>query len=325
MTTRNSYLDLVKTVLIYLVTLGHTVQMIGYKNDQWAFWYDPVFKFIYSFHMPLFIAISGYFTYISLYKRDTFSFIKNRASSILVPLLCWGIITFTIQSIVNQSFSKNIEWFWFIWALLIFSGVACVAKSLKIDNIYFWILSTIVLACLPLNRFLFNWINTLYPFFAIGYLVARFDLSQIIKFIQKTQIIIFIVSIIGIIHWDKPDYLYITPLSINYLQINIFRLVTATLCSISFLCIIYWIYKKLLKENVGTMVLNIGKETLALYLMQACFFHFYTLWVIPKYPDLKHNDIVSILISFVILLVLHYLIQLMNKSKFLKKYLLGNR
>jgi len=55
---RNTFLDFVKFGLIFLVTLGHTIQMIWYVNDK-LFWFDKMFHGIYSFHMPLFMAISG--------------------------------------------------------------------------------------------------------------------------------------------------------------------------------------------------------------------------------------------------------------------------
>lgn len=49
--------DMVKLITIFLVIVGHIIQFIGIN------WYDyfGVEKFIYSFHMPLFIIISGYF------------------------------------------------------------------------------------------------------------------------------------------------------------------------------------------------------------------------------------------------------------------------
>ena len=54
---RNSYLDIMKGISIFLVLLGHSIQYgskISYVGSR-LFFNDPVFKLIYSFHMPLFV------------------------------------------------------------------------------------------------------------------------------------------------------------------------------------------------------------------------------------------------------------------------------
>ena len=49
---RNTYWDTVKGILIVLVVIGHTGTMMG---DRWL-------SVIYSFHMPLFMFVSGFFS-----------------------------------------------------------------------------------------------------------------------------------------------------------------------------------------------------------------------------------------------------------------------
>ena len=59
---RDSFCDTLKGILILLVILGHVLE-IG--NDIVS---NSVYHFIYLFHMPLFVFISGFFTkeYISI-------------------------------------------------------------------------------------------------------------------------------------------------------------------------------------------------------------------------------------------------------------------
>ena len=54
---REYYLDAVKAIAIILTVLGHCIQWI--LGD--TFGEDRLELFIYSFHMPLFMIISGYF------------------------------------------------------------------------------------------------------------------------------------------------------------------------------------------------------------------------------------------------------------------------
>ena len=49
---------LLRGLLIYLVTVGHSLQYLVLWNQN--YFSDGLFKFIYMFHMPLFMVISGY-------------------------------------------------------------------------------------------------------------------------------------------------------------------------------------------------------------------------------------------------------------------------
>lgn len=66
MTKRITYLDSLKAILILLVILGHAVQ---FNTEEYET--NPLFQFIYSFHMPLFLFISGYLTCRGSFKGGT--------------------------------------------------------------------------------------------------------------------------------------------------------------------------------------------------------------------------------------------------------------
>lgn len=55
-THRIDYLDTVKALAIFCVILGHSIQYFDVSGElKW------MYSFIYSFHMPLFMAVSGFF------------------------------------------------------------------------------------------------------------------------------------------------------------------------------------------------------------------------------------------------------------------------
>ena len=56
MKQRNSLIDSIKFVLIFFVVLGHALEL----NRDIAL-NMKAYSFIYSFHMPAFIMLSGYF------------------------------------------------------------------------------------------------------------------------------------------------------------------------------------------------------------------------------------------------------------------------
>ncbi len=54
--TRDAYFDNLKFLLIALVVVGHMIEPL--YDDPWL---KPLYVLIYSFHIPLFVLISGYF------------------------------------------------------------------------------------------------------------------------------------------------------------------------------------------------------------------------------------------------------------------------
>lgn len=65
---RNYSLDIFKGILIFLVVFGHF--LLPVKEREYAL-FNKLFFFIYSFHMPAFIFLSGYLYYDSWKRKGT--------------------------------------------------------------------------------------------------------------------------------------------------------------------------------------------------------------------------------------------------------------
>lgn len=61
MEKRELYPDIIKGIAIILVVLGHCIQFGSAFSTNLLFFKSSIFIAIYSFHMPLFMLISGYF------------------------------------------------------------------------------------------------------------------------------------------------------------------------------------------------------------------------------------------------------------------------
>lgn len=70
---RNKYLDVVKYVLIFLVVWGHVIQQTSHL-PPYPEQIDPLVRFIWTTHMPLFMGLCGYFFYKSLAKYNNAAF-----------------------------------------------------------------------------------------------------------------------------------------------------------------------------------------------------------------------------------------------------------
>ena len=97
-----NYIDFLKGNLVLFVILGHCM-LFGFTNtitSEYTVESNYLFRFIYSFHMPLFMLISGYFTFNSIKKKSFKEIIKIRFNQLIFPLLLLSIIT----SLNNQDF-----------------------------------------------------------------------------------------------------------------------------------------------------------------------------------------------------------------------------
>lgn len=87
---RLQYIDIAKGICILLVVIGHILQ---YNFEGSA--KDSTFSFIYSFHMPVFMLLSGYVAALSHRRIDRIeasNFIKKKFLSLVVPFCTWGLL-----------------------------------------------------------------------------------------------------------------------------------------------------------------------------------------------------------------------------------------
>lgn len=103
MSLRLAYVDRLKGFAIFLVVLGHVIQM-NVKN----YGESPVFNVIYSFHMPFFFFLSGYVAEKASpvgTVLDYATFVRKKAAGLLLPLFAWPLVgryAFTQGSAVSE-------------------------------------------------------------------------------------------------------------------------------------------------------------------------------------------------------------------------------
>lgn len=84
---RLDFIDYAKGIAILLVVIGHLLQynLVGTTAKE-------LFDIIYSFHMPLFMFLSGYVASLTIDKQlvDKGLFVKKKAVSLLIPFVFMG-------------------------------------------------------------------------------------------------------------------------------------------------------------------------------------------------------------------------------------------
>ena len=89
---REVLVDALRGVAVLAVLLGHAIQrglVINYETNI-------VFKIIYSFHMPLFMLVSGYSLYKYTKKYDI-TFLKRRFFRLIIPTIVWSYLIYFVR------------------------------------------------------------------------------------------------------------------------------------------------------------------------------------------------------------------------------------
>ena len=111
--SRISWIDIVKGIGICLVVLGHVYR------------FNSVLIWIYSFHMPLFFALSGGLRGCDRKIVDWIAFVKKKFISLIVPVIVFLPILFIYWLIVERHFREfDIGPIWFLPALFFAEVVA---------------------------------------------------------------------------------------------------------------------------------------------------------------------------------------------------------
>ena len=338
---RNPYLDIVKAILIILVIIGHSIQYGSGTNYivKQTFFDNYIFKLIYSFHMPLFIMISGYLSYNSLNKTNLKETIISKFKTLIIPLLLWSIIPFIIYlDYINIKesiklflgvFSTNL---WFLWSLFYINILVKIINKYFKDNILIYILTFLITFILP-NTLVIKYFNIqfslysyLYFYFLLGYFYKKYNLdNKLKKFINnKTLIINTIIFFLLLISFSKEDYIYLSGINIinNYKQlfIDLYRYIIGLIGSIEILLVINKLLPKF-NNKLKDKLIYLGKNTLGVYIISSLIQPF-VLPIITKWVS-NINYLLTIVETTIVLIISLIGVELIKKSKLLNKYLLG--
>lgn len=149
MKSRNLVLDLSKAIGIVLVVIGHFIP------EGAPAWYEVFRQWIYGFHMPLFLFISGYVYW--LYGRRPFAdretarvtylvYAKGKFLRLFVPYIIFSVLSITmklvaqgnayVESPVTVMAYLRMFWqpeagylYWYVWSLLTFLLLVPLLKS----------------------------------------------------------------------------------------------------------------------------------------------------------------------------------------------------
>lgn len=173
---RDIRLDSIKGFLIILVVLGHTIEHYLHSTFNILLYLG-----IYSFHMPLFVILSGFFFNTSQSKEK----FKRSIVEIIETFFVFNSVLLVIKWYENESLSftdivSPVWIMWYIFSLAVWRiSTYFIVNQFKIDIANFkWMLCAIIASLLvgliPMsNELALQRTITFYPYFILGMILRR--------------------------------------------------------------------------------------------------------------------------------------------------------
>jgi hypothetical protein len=147
MTDRMHSLDFLRAFALLMGVLLHVLMLFlePFDGSEPRLGASLIFIWIHTWRMPLFMLLAGFFTALSLSKRDVGNYALNRLIRLGVPiLLLWAVIPaidettsdiFKLPELISWvlydvPFILRLDHLWFLYYLLIFYGVLLLLKSI---------------------------------------------------------------------------------------------------------------------------------------------------------------------------------------------------
>ena len=332
-TKRLVWVDSLKGWLIILVVLGHAIQnTLGAACGSNHLW-----NIIYSFHMPAFMAMSGFVAYrpnrsLGMGISNCISTIYRRFLQLVIPFVIWTLILLVIKSGLTLGNIKLYLFYpdkglWFLWVLFIinvffFLG-SWVAERLKIKEEYLIVGIGLLLAGIMVVfdfRLLgFQFIAYYYLFYSLGYFLNKYN----DRLVTKKKVVIVILSLVWLVlawFWNMhelPGFLNEIPIPHTLMQ-YFYRFVTAAIAIYVLISVFPLILNG--ENSFNHPFVKLGTISLGIYTT-----HFIFIGRIVKLcSSWGLNDIFVIISSFIIALLGSWLIVwLLSKWKITARLLLG--
>lgn len=334
---RIEWADAFKGVLILLVVIGHCIQSVyvqrgaDFKSDYW-------WNLIYSFHMPAFIAMSGFIAFRPESAKisrtsDLGALIFRRMRQLVVPFIIWSVIMFFVNSNVDHLHEYILypnKSYWFLWALFFITAIFNVADFISIK---FHLNQESAMTCmalilmvinfiLPDSKILgFEYISYYFLFYTLAYYLHKYN-NLVPKNIWLLTILAALWFVLGSFYLAKgvPSIVSWIPHIPGSILNIIYRLITATIFISMMLGVGYKI--STYRNKLWRIILEFGNVSLGIYVVHMVLRGWIVKgldYIMPWCPNWA-----LITISFILIAVISlWIVRLLKTSKISNTWLLG--
>lgn len=258
---RDYFFDNVKFVMIVCVILGHTLAHLGRTRlgvamDSW----------LYFFHMPVFIFVSGYFSK----RSETRKFVESELK-ILETFFIFSLIHIAIRNTWSWRGFVFPQWsLWYLLSLIWFRAIIQVVGRVTVKWLAISVVISVLVGFIPIGGALsFQRTFAFLPFFFAGNYLKNNDalLAKIRRVNPYLAIAFLLILFIGVLLVDLP-FKRLLELKFSYKTFTyplvvsaLLRMVLLLLCAFASISIL-----RLIPRERTTWVSEQGSHTLLYYL-----------------------------------------------------------
>ncbi len=295
--------DNIKGILIFLVVFGHVIESLA-----GAPFYKTLYIIIYSFHMPLFIYVSGYFT---SYKPD------KMVKTILYPYVIFQCLYVIFDRLVLKGTASTLSLvspYWVLWylpslfiwrSLIPFFETKSKKKAVVLLTVSF-ILSLVAGFDTKLGYYLaFSRITVFFFFFLLAFYQKKFIAFEGLEKLRKNKtlkiIVLFVpfifISLLVLFNQKINSAWFYGAYSYSYLDYNIFIRLGILVCSTAFIA-----FFNLFTANKKIPLLTyLGENCIYIFLLHGFFVKLLNLFKIQRM--FNYNFFFLMAISLFIILI----------------------
>ncbi|HJC93100.1 MAG TPA: acyltransferase family protein [Candidatus Phocaeicola excrementigallinarum] len=333
--TRIPYLDFLKFFAIACVFLGHSVERTT-GND---FWDNPIWSFIYTFHMPLFMLLCGYFFGSSL-KISFWEMCRKKFIQLVVPSISAFLIMYAFTAVtrynpcpelINISVIGFFNTVWFLKSVFFCYLIGYASIRLLRSLPLAITVSTLAVNLIPAGNI--DYVNFMLPMFWTGYLCEK-KREAIQTHAGKLLAACLIAFLAMLPFWSGRMTVYMVPvdlidwqtgsLDLHNLYVTLFRLGIGIAGSMVCFLSAPWVYKKISHWKIMPTFDRMGKSTLGLYWVQT-FLLECALTPAGIYVDTAGSFVTGPVIAVIELTLCYQVVRLFRKNRYSRLLLLGEK
>ena len=342
---RNQQIDILRGTAVLLMVWGHCIQFGSgseYLQNN-VFFQNNIFKFIYTFHMPLFMVLSGYLfnNTIERYSENgwgTCYILKNKLRSLVLPIVTFGVLSELLQIVKTRHINvakMTIDFifglkdrFWFLGAAFFACMMVLAINRLFGDNLAVYVISVIASMLIPESWGL-SLILFVYPHFLFGYLYGKYNWKEQINCKRYYVIpLMLVIYVICFLCYDEQTYIYIGGLSLlsaNW-EMVLYRDLVRFMIGLTGAFLWCELVKKLtdvLPQVIKSIVTIVGQNSIGVYIVSS----YLNLYVLMKITcNFKTiNLFLSVLEMIGVTVISMIIIKIIESSNVLNLLLFGKK
>lgn len=330
--------DFIKFVAIFLVIWGHCIK--GFLSTDYHD--STIFRSIYSFHMPLFMMIAGYFS-VSSIGMGMKEFVQKKFMRLIYPCIIWGGGLWIVLEFANSFHYGHSEYsliglltdfywlsdFWFLKSCFICYILVYLGVHSKVNQLY-WMPITLLISQ-AISPF---FVSFMYPCFLIGY-VLRLNppfMDTVKSYPNSLSILFFLM----LFFWDKEMWInsHGIPQGIasfdmqkwmNLFFCRLFRLLIGIVGSLACISFVSRIFGVISESRIVSLCYDWGNYTLNIYILQRIILEMgiSRLFNISNSSSFVINFIIIPFVSLIILVLCVCITKLIKMSPKLERVLWG--